>query len=212
MTQVDTAKELGAGDWGLAAGQNSPESWPPNSTPQPGSGADSPMLPPPASREAVGCELAAEVLNSFGRLRLRVVGISMLPTLWPGDIVSVHGHPAEEVKPGDIVVFRHGKRLVTHRVIQRTSCQKSIQWITRGDRMNYNDAPVSSQQLLGRVVSIERGSRRLVPRCSIATRLASWILRQSEFATIVVLRLRDWGLAIRDTGLGIRDTGLGIGD
>jgi hypothetical protein len=144
----------------------------------------------------------------------------MLPALWPGDIVVVRSHHDEEVKPGDIVVFRHGGRLVTHRVVEVRSQESGVRsqeqlpvthhpspgvtLVTRGDRMDCNDAPVSSHTLLGRVVAIERGSRRLIPRQSTATRLASWILSKSEFATRVVLKMRDSGLGIRGSGLGTR--------
>ena len=38
---------------------------------------------------AVKCELAAEVLRSSGRLRLQVTGWSMLPSIWPGDTLTV---------------------------------------------------------------------------------------------------------------------------
>jgi len=41
------------------------------------------------ARETLGCELAAEVLRSSGRLRLRATGTSMLPAVWPGDVLSV---------------------------------------------------------------------------------------------------------------------------
>src|SRR6266478_1168478 len=37
------------------------------------------------------CDLAADVIRRFGVLRLRVNGFSMLPSIWPGDVVSVSG-------------------------------------------------------------------------------------------------------------------------
>jgi signal peptidase len=156
----------------------------------------------------VGCELAAEVIRSFGSLRLRVVGTSMLPVLWPGDILLVHRHNPTEVNPGDVVVFRHGRRLVTHRVVHRTPCQKPIQWVTRGDRLKYDDAPVSSHELLGRVVSIQRGSRRLSPHLTFWNKIGSSILSRSEFCTRLLLRLRRiamWGAGLT-SGLDIRDS------
>ena len=148
------------------------------------------------TRETLGCELAAEVLHAFGRLRLRATGASMLPAVWPGDILSVRSLVAGEALPGDIVVFRRAGRLVTHRVVERTICQGRIQWVTCGDRVGRHDAPISSQELLGRVTAIERGSRRLTPHQSVATRLVSRLLRRSNFATRVLLWGRGWGLGI----------------
>jgi signal peptidase len=144
------------------------------------------------SRESLGCELAAEVLRSFGKLRLGTTGASMLPAVWPGDILSLCGHRVVDALPGDIVLFEREGRLVAHRVVERTICQDKMQWVTRGDSAGGNDAPISSHELLGRVTAIERGSRRLTPRQSIASRLASWILCRSELATRALLRFRGW--------------------
>ena len=140
------------------------------------------------ARETLGCELAAEVLRSSGRLRLRATGASMLPAVWPGDILSVRSHDVVEALPGDIVLFGREGRLVAHRVVERTLCQDRIQWVTRGDSVGGNDAPVSSHHLLGRVTAIERGHHRIVPRLTFWGRIASWILRRSEFCTRVLLR------------------------
>jgi signal peptidase I len=133
--------------------------------------------------------LAAEVLRSSGRLRLRATGASMLPAVWPGDILSVRSHDSAEALPGDIVLFAREGRLVAHRVVERSLCQDRIQWVTRGDSVEGNDAPVSSHELLGRVTAIERGSRRLTPHQSVASRFASWILCRSGLATRLLLRL-----------------------
>jgi hypothetical protein len=142
-----------------------------------------------ASRESVGCELAAEVLRSSGRLRLRANGTSMLPAVWPGDILSLRGHRVADALPGDIVLFERAGRLVAHRVVERTICQDEMQWVTRGDSLGSNDPPVSIHELLGRVTAIERGSRRLTPQQSSPGRLISWILCRSDFATRVLLWL-----------------------
>ena len=140
------------------------------------------------ARETLGCELAAEVLRSSGRLRLRATGASMLPAVWPGDVLSVCSRSATQALPGDIILFARQGRLFAHRVVERTLCQDRIQWVTRGDTVEGNDAPVSSHQLLGRVTAIERGSRQLTPHQSLASHLASWILSRSDLATRLLLR------------------------
>jgi hypothetical protein len=142
--------------------------------------------------------LAAEVLRTFGKLRLRATGASMLPAVWPGDILSVRSLVAGEALPGDVVLFGREGRLVAHRVVERTLCQDRVQWVTRGDSVGGNDAPVSSHQLLGRVTAIERGSRRLTPHQSAVSRLASWILSRSELATRVLLRIGKSRFGVRD--------------
>jgi hypothetical protein len=129
----------------------------------------------------------------------------MLPAVWPGDILSVRSHEAAEALPGDIVLFGREGRLVAHRVVQRTFRQGRIRWVTRGDSVDGNDAPVSSHELLGRVTAIERGARRLPPHQNVASRLAAWVLCRSDLATRALLRVGKPG-----SGLGIRGWGLGF--
>lgn len=150
-------------------------------------------------REMLGCELAAEALRSSGTLRLRAMGASMLPAVWPGDILTVRSQDASQALPGDIVLFCREAKLVAHRVVERTRSPNGIRWVTRGDSVSGNDAPVSSQELLGRVTAIERGSRRFTPspHRSLASRLICWILCSSDFCTRMTLLAGRAGLGIR---------------
>jgi signal peptidase len=183
--------------------------------------------PTVSDQQALACELAAEVLRSSGHLRLRLEGASMLPALWPGDILSVSSVGPADAVPGDIVVYKRGGRLVTHRVVEvRMSATRSPQFevrgrrsgpssawrvpntysssgpeayvpypvfVTRGDSAGHDDDPVRSQELLGRVTAIERGSQRFTPHQSLATKLASWILSRSDLAMWAVLKLAGSG-------------------
>lgn len=156
-------------------------------------------------RRTVKRYLAAEVLRSAGELRLRVGGSSMLPAVWPGDVLSVSGRSATEAIPGDIILFARQGRLFAHRVIERTIHQGALYWVTRGDRLDHHDPQVSSHELLGRVTSIQRGNRRIVPRLTFWGQMASWILRRSEFCTRVLLRLGTLGAGAWGAALGVRD-------
>jgi hypothetical protein len=133
----------------------------------------------------------------------------MLPAVWPGDILSVCSHDFLEALPGDIVLFGREGRLVAHRVVERTIHQGVPYWITRGDTLDHHDPQVSSHELLGRITSIQRGHRRIVPRLTFWGQIASWILRRSEFCTRLLLRLRGWGLGSGGFSLGLfgRDCG-----
>jgi hypothetical protein len=219
MSKAGTA--LGFGSSARESGERTPRPQAPHSAPGPGSPPE--FSPQYSAQSTVGCELAAEVLRSFGRLRLRVVGSSMLPTLWPGDLISVSDREVDRALPGDLVVFRLGDRLVTHRVvevrktksevrspksvIQIRSPESPLEFVTRGDALSANDPPVSSQDLLGRVVAVERGVRRHAPRQSPAGRVMSWIFGRSELVTRVALGVRRKALESRDSILGTRDTG-----
>jgi signal peptidase I len=153
------------------------------------------------TRDRLKCELAAEILRSFGGLRLRTTGASMLPAVWPGDVLFVRRHDPVEAVPGDVILFWCSGRLVAHRVVARTIGPDGVQWITRGDSLAGRDPAVSKDQVLGCVTAIERGARRLSLRQSRASRLISWLLRRSDFSTRVVL-----GLGRMGSGFRLRDS------
>jgi len=144
--------------------------------------------------EALKCRLAEEVLCLAGELRLRVTGTSMLPSVWPGDILHIRRQDAAESLPGDIVLVRRQGRLCAHRVVKKISKEGQPYWITRGDSLPDDDPPVSGQELLGRVTCILRGRSR--PIWIDASQGPSWwarmvgpVLRHSEWPQSLLLRL-----------------------
>src|SRR5271170_6724228 len=65
----------------------------------------------------LGCELAGEVVRTFGRVRVRVTGTSMIPAVWPGDVLVVERRAVERIERGEIAVAERDGRLLAHRVI-----------------------------------------------------------------------------------------------
>jgi signal peptidase len=143
---------------------------------------------------ALGCDLATEVVGTFGGTCLRVSGISMVPAIRPGDLISVERARVEEISSGEIVVFKREGRLVAHRVVARTGIPSESYLVTRGDRTRRNDALVSSAELVGRITRIERGGFRvrLASRLNIVQRTISHLLRFSDRATYLYLRLASY--------------------
>ena len=132
------------------------------------------------------CSLAAEVLRRFGQLRLRVTGASMLPSIWPGDVVAVCSSSLNQISRGDVVLFFRDRRFVVHRVVEVSGDRL----LTRGDSVLGPDTPVSSDELLGRVVSITgAGDTRKPARLGVAGRLLAWALRRSTVISNLLLGL-----------------------
>lgn len=86
----------------------------------------------------------------------KVAGISMWPTLKRGDRVLVAPR-AENLAVGDVVVVRIGKRVLVHRVVERSACGRVT---TRGDFNTVPDPSVRIEQVVGRVVRVERNRYR----------------------------------------------------
>jgi len=131
--------------------------------------------------------LAAEVLRSGGAIRLQALGTSMLPSIWPGDILSVENQPEDQIVPDDIVLVARDHRFFIHRLVE----QHDSYWITRGDSLPQNDAPVASSQVLGKVSAIHRKAGDVIPsrRLPRSARLLAWTLSRSDAFRRLVLRI-----------------------
>lgn len=117
---------------------------------------------------ATKLDLAADVLRVCGTLHLKVGGTSMLPSVWPGDLVTIQSVVDDEVVPGEIVLVLRDNRFFVHRLVERRLVEDCLLLITRGDAMPHNDPPAAASQLLGRVTRISRGNRSFVPNRRIS--------------------------------------------
>src|ERR1700756_4442718 len=129
-------------------------------------------------------DLVADVLGSGGNVRLAARGHSMLPTLWPGDLLTIEPTCLGQVCPADVILYRRCERFFIHRVLQKSSSTGSDRptLVTRGDSMSGLDAPVVPEELLGKVVSVERvsGFSLPVPNCSAFHRILGLALDSSD--------------------------------
>ena len=99
--------------------------------------------------------LAAEVLRRSGRLRLRVFGASMLPTLWPGDEVDLAGCSLRDAAPGEIIVAWRDGRFFLHRYL----ASHEDGFLARGDAMPRPDPPYAADACLGKVIAVKRAGQ-----------------------------------------------------
>jgi hypothetical protein len=88
--------------------------------------------------------------------------------LQPGDVIEV-AHDPQEFRRGDLVLYRAGERAVVHRVLHRSD--RGL--LLGSDRLPTADATVLPEAMIGRVVAIQAGVRRL----DLTTRPARWLGR-----------------------------------
>jgi len=150
-------------------------------------------------RAAAHRELLAEAARKFGEIRFKATGDSMLPSVWPGDLLTVRRQSFSEFRRGQIVLYERvageNAQLVAHRIVDCSGDRSGRQLITRGDSLRRNDAPVHEDQILGRVVSISRKGRPIGLDFTRSRRIAAWVLRRSDLAGRVFLRftsIRIW--------------------
>jgi hypothetical protein len=112
-------------------------------------------------RAAVEMALAEEVLRSYGRLRIMARGSSMVPTIFPGDILFVERDPLARLRPGHVVLASRGGRFFAHRVVRLTALGGSPRVITRGDALPGDDPAYFREEVLGRVTAVLRGRKQI---------------------------------------------------
>lgn len=140
---------------------------------------------PRSNWNAEGTALVAEALRlSAGSpqgVRLRVHGESMLPALWPGDVVKIASCSMDDVRPGEIVLAVREDHLFLHRLVSPCT-PKGFR--LRGDSMPGPDPQYSPEALLGRLArgtdedrsfsspALSRALGVLFCHCGAARRLA----------------------------------------
>lgn len=102
-----------------------------------------------------------DALKRRGRISLRVHGSSMLPWVLPKDIALIRRISMENVRCGDVVLFRRENQLFVHRIVEKRGSLSAAQLFSKGDAHPTSDGIVQEQELLGRVMRIYRDGRRI---------------------------------------------------
>jgi hypothetical protein len=107
----------------------------------------------------------SEVLLKQGYgVRFRAAGRSMRPTISDGETITVQPVSPPDIRQGDIILYRLQGGVVLHRVVGLEREQgKALLFTLRGDASGVSDEPVAAQQVLGRVVYVERNGRSIDP-------------------------------------------------
>jgi len=120
-------------------------------------------------------ELVGELLARGERATFRVTGHSMHPTIADGDVITVRGATADELRIGDIVAFRRGEMLVVHRVIEvSTSEGARSEFRTAGDGNLMEDGIQPGDALLGRVTLVKGHRGEWNPQRPVARLAGRW--------------------------------------
>jgi signal peptidase I len=112
-------------------------------------------------RRAGNASRIAEMLIQRGHLSLRVHGTSMLPWVQAGDIALIRKIPHENVRCGDVILFRRDSQLFVHRIVEKRESLDASELLSKGDAHPTPDGIVNEEDLLGRVVRLYRNGRRI---------------------------------------------------
>jgi len=151
---------------------------------------DGPTLSTPAH-----IELMRLVLGRGRNWRIRALGKSMTPFIRHGDDITFAPVSAERgIGLGDVVAHIRrlptGTRLVVHRVVGR----RGSSYLIRPDPgLGYNALPVPPSDILGRVVRVERGGKRI----KLGLGLERYVIAVLSRAGLLLPLLRHVGIGHR---------------
>jgi signal peptidase I len=111
-----------------------------------------------------------KALTTGATVRFRAEGTSMHPTIRDGESISIAAVSPAKVVRGDVLLCRHDRRVLAHRVVGVTTRGTGRVFELRGDAKAACDAPVGADDVVGQVVAVQRNGRP-VRLCGRAARL-----------------------------------------
>src|SRR5262245_49437851 len=140
-------------------------------------------------------EVMEQALTSGTLVRFRAEGSSMHPTIRDGEVVTAAPVSAVDVVRGDVVLCRHGGRVLAHRVVAISARRRDPQFALRGDRYDAADEVVAADAIVARIVAVERGGRTIpVPGAG------GWLIRRLRAASAPVKRAAARAIRICTSG------------
>jgi hypothetical protein len=145
-----------------------------------------PVLRATPGHDSVRLELAAEVLQRFSQLRFVAYGTSMLPSIYPGDCLTVTSFGRTPPRCGDIVLCHHDGEFRVHRVARISN---EGLYVLRGDALDEDDPAVPRCELLGLVTWVLRRGKswNLERVMGLPDRLLRSMVRRSSLTSALLL-------------------------
>jgi signal peptidase I len=100
-----------------------------------------------------------DALTSGTVVRFRAEGASMYPAIRDGETITVVAVSPDAVVRGDVLLCRHGTRVLAHRVVG-VALHGTERWFQlKGDAKIECDGPVRARAIVGAVVNVRRNGR-----------------------------------------------------
>lgn len=94
-------------------------------------------------------------------IRVRIDGNSMRPFFTDGSSAYVALCRRDNIRVGDIAVFKDGPGFICHRVLRIVRQDDKMFFRTKGDAAFYPDIPTGEDLILGKVVAYGSGNTRI---------------------------------------------------
>ncbi|MGA1867639.1 MAG: signal peptidase I [bacterium] len=135
-------------------------------------------------------DLSIRLLRQGKSIRFQAPGHSMQPTIREGEVITIEPIAPSAVHKGDIILYTWEHGILVHRVIGIKCKGNDVAYfITRGDAALTCDSPVSSSQILGKVISVERKGRCIKfesTRTKVYAALGIWFFHCKGFLRKII--------------------------
>jgi signal peptidase I len=91
----------------------------------------------------------------------RAGGQSMYPSIRDGESIIVAPVNTDRIVRGDVLLYRHGNRVLAHRVVDLSGVGLQRVVRLRGDAKRDCDAPVGVSSVIGQVTAVRREGRTI---------------------------------------------------
>jgi hypothetical protein len=123
-------------------------------------------------------DFCEELLRQGKSVRFHAPGRSMYPTIKENEVITVEPIEPSLINVGDIILYRQERSVVAHRVVRLIRsdppppCSLDAEHPSNNTRPSFffsddtwgnDDVPVAGEQILGKVVSVERNGRSVNP-------------------------------------------------
>lgn len=132
--------------------------------------------------------MSAGLLRHGFDIRISTLGLSMFPLIASGDRIVIT--PQGEINIGDVIVFVRADAMVCHRLAHVFERDGIEYYVTRGDNCTDLDESVTSDQIVGKVIRIEREQVSLARRILL---FAYPVLRFGRLNALVISGLTKAG-------------------
>ena len=106
----------------------------------------------------------------------------MHPTIRHGDVITVEPVEPSNLKGRDIILYRRQSDFIAHRIVKIEERNgRELTFIVRGDASVTRDAPVKPEQILGKVVCLERDHQIIDP---YSLRIRLWTMLYLPLARV----------------------------
>ena len=116
-------------------------------------------------------------------VKIEAAGYSMFPFMLPGDEQTISPVPMEDIAIGDVVVFEHANKWISHRVISIQNNNNEITLTLRGDTCIQLDPLITKANYIGKTVAFERNGKsiNLDEQITCSKRIIQWGLMRCYF-------------------------------